>query len=199
MVSFCLQSIDSHNSRLKSWIQNWKWWKNHCASVSLVLMQLLLVPVLGTANHVFRKMKFLLSMDFVAYQFFAYMSKNQLAMKNWTLIFENCHLCKNFWQSWCAVSEAFFCTHWTLFMFPQFLENWVFAILELSFPKFCGFWDKNCPFFRDFCQKSPWKPSFWKVWNWVFFGKSWVFWDFADLSFWKFRTEFFGFVQKKPG
>ena len=44
-ISFCLQSIDSHNSRLKSWIQNWKWWKNHCASVSLVLMQLLL-PVL---------------------------------------------------------------------------------------------------------------------------------------------------------
>ena len=41
------------------------------------------------------------------------------------------------------IVQAFFCTHFTLFMFQEFLENWVFAFLELSFLKIWGFWAKK--------------------------------------------------------
>ena len=73
--------------------------------------------------------------------------------------------------------RLFFCTHSTPFMFPGFLENWVFAILELSFSKNWRFLGKNYLilfFFKHFVVKL--------LRITLFLGSS-------ELSFWA-KTEF---------
>ena len=97
--------------------------------------------------------------------------------------------------------QALFCTHSTPFMFPGFLENWVFAILELSFSKIWKFLAENSlkiSFFKQFLVKIFRNTLFLRGLELSFQAKTEFFKIFGIWVFENLELSFSVLYKKKP-